>query len=49
VIGTVLYNEILVLPFWGFDQWTKDAILARKVADSEEKGQDTIGFTTNAL
>jgi hypothetical protein len=30
IFGTLLYNEIVVLPFWGFDQWTKVAIEARE-------------------
>ena len=30
VIGTLLYNEIIVLPFAGFDQNTKSAIEGRK-------------------
>ena len=30
IFGTLLYNEIIVLPFWGFDQWTKVAIEARE-------------------
>ena len=29
VFGTLLYNEIVVLPFWGFDQYTKVALEAR--------------------
>lgn len=27
--GTLLYNEIVVFPYWGFDQYTKEA-LAKK-------------------
>ena len=30
VFGTLLYNEIVILPFWGFDQYTKIALEARK-------------------
>ena len=25
IIGTIVYNEIVVLPFFGFDKWIKDA------------------------
>lgn len=32
VLGTLVYNEILVLPFLGFDQWTKVAIEKREAA-----------------
>lgn len=28
--GTLLYNEIIILRFLGFDQWTKEAIAARE-------------------
>ena len=30
VFGTLMYNEIVVLPFWGFDQYTKVALEARE-------------------
>jgi drug/metabolite transporter (DMT)-like permease len=30
VVGTVIYNEVLVLPFLGFDQNTKEAIAKRE-------------------
>ena len=26
VFGTLIFNEILVLPFWGFNKYTKDAL-----------------------
>lgn len=32
VIGTLVYNEIVVIPLLGFDQWTKDAIAKRDAA-----------------
>lgn len=32
VIGTLVYNEILVIPLLGFDQWTKEAIEKREAA-----------------
>jgi hypothetical protein len=37
VFGTLVYNEILILPFWGFDQNTKAAIQKRK-EENERKG-----------
>jgi drug/metabolite transporter (DMT)-like permease len=37
VIGTVIYNEVLVLPFLGFDQYTKKALANKeKLLDSNE-------------
>ena len=30
VFGTLVYNEIVVLPFCGFNLWTKDAIAERE-------------------
>jgi hypothetical protein len=36
VFGTLVFNEILILPFLGFDQSTKVAIARKK--ESEEKG-----------
>ena len=37
IFGTLIYNEILVLPCGGFDQWTKVAILKRQQSlDSDE-------------
>jgi hypothetical protein len=35
-LGTLVYNEILVIPFWGFDKNTKVAIEKRK---KEEQGR----------
>ena len=32
VFGTLLYNEILILPFWGFNANTKDKLEARASA-----------------
>ena len=32
VIGTLVYNEIVVIPLLGFDQWTKEAIAKREAA-----------------
>jgi len=36
VFGTLVFNEILILPFLGFDQSTKIALARKK--ESEEKG-----------
>jgi len=36
VFGTLVFNEILVLPFLGFDQNTKSALARKK--RGEEKG-----------
>jgi len=33
--GTLLYNEIIILPYFGFDQNTKIAIEERKRAEKE--------------
>jgi len=43
VFGTLLYNEIVVLPIWGFDQYTKVAIEARE----GKKKQDANYMTTS--
>ena len=37
VCGTLLYNEIIVLHFMGFDENTKEAIAAREGGDGEKK------------
>ena len=34
VAGTLLFNEIVVFPYWGFDQYTKEALAKKKGADS---------------
>lgn len=36
VFGTLVYNEILVLPFLGFNEWTKEAIEARDGAEKRD-------------
>ena len=36
IFGTLLYNEIIVLPFWGFDQWTKVAVESRQEKSKRE-------------
>ena len=36
VIGTLMYNEILVIPYLGFDQNTKEAIAKRAKENGEE-------------
>ena len=38
--GTFVYNEIIVIPYWGFDKNTKEAIKARKALEDGEKGED---------
>lgn len=41
--GTFVYNEMIVIPYFGFDQWTKEAIKARKKeADEAELGKDLL-------
>ena len=30
VFGTLLYNEIIVLPFWGYNQYTRAALAKKK-------------------
>jgi len=37
VAGTLLYNEIVVFPYWGFDEYTKEA-LAKKKGLSDRSG-----------
>ena len=46
VIGTLVYNEIVVIPFFGFDKNTKSAIEKRKVnpKGSMRKGEKDIDF-----
>ena len=36
VLGTLMYNEILVIPFLGFDQNTKEAIAKRNKENGEQ-------------
>ena len=36
VCGTLLFNEIIVIPLFGFNQYTKDAIAKRKLEDDDE-------------
>ena len=33
--GTLLYNEILVIPWFGFNEWTKDAIAKRQAEEGK--------------
>ena len=35
VFGTLVYNEILVLPFWGLDYYTRDNIAKREKAQKQ--------------
>ena len=41
VFGTVIYNEVLVLPFLGFDQYTKKALESKKqqLLETDEQGE----------
>ena len=36
VCGTLLFNEIIVIPLLGFNQFTKEAIAKRKLEDDDE-------------
>jgi len=36
--GTLLYNEIIILPYFGFDQNTKTAVEEREKAEKEDNG-----------
>ncbi len=40
VLGTLIYNEILIVPFLGFDQNTAVAIAARKNRGNSKIGQE---------
>lgn len=40
VLGTLIYNEILIVPFFGFDQNTAVAIAARKNRGNSKVGQE---------
>lgn len=42
--GTLVYNEILIVPIFGFDQWTKAAINAR--AGKNEDGSAKENYTS---
>ena len=35
VFGTLVYNEIVVLPFWGLDYYTRDNIRKRKIEETK--------------
>jgi drug/metabolite transporter (DMT)-like permease len=45
VIGTLIYNEILVLPFWNLDYYTRDNIAKREkeLRESNLKNEDEQG------
>jgi len=38
--GTLLYNEIVVFPYWGFDQYTKDKIAERAAAEGRVEARN---------
>ena len=42
VFGTLLYNELLVLPCMGFNLYTKDALAKRKASDELTTEEDLI-------
>jgi len=42
VLGTLIYNEILIVPFLGFDQNTAVAIAARKNRGNSKIGQEEV-------
>jgi drug/metabolite transporter (DMT)-like permease len=42
IIGTVLYNEVVVLPFGGFNEYTKDALKKKKLVDDEKQSLGTM-------
>lgn len=44
VFGTLLYNEIFILPFWGLDANTKDKLEAR--AATEKRDADFMSATS---
>ncbi len=52
ICGTLMYNEIVVIPYLGYDQWTKDAIAKRKNSDSRagarEQDQNYIATSPGA-
>ena len=45
VLGTLIYNEIVVLPFWGLDYYTRDNIAKREkeLRESNLKNEDEQG------
>ena len=57
VVGTLIYNEIVVVPFMGFDQYTADAIAKRELTSNGLKkslgsnyggGKDYMGTSPHA-
>jgi len=44
IIGTMIYNEDLVLPFWGFNQNTKEA---KKLRGDDQGNEADKGNVTN--
>ena len=43
-LGTLIYNEVIVLPFWGF----KEAV-ANHQADRDERNKDYLGMSPEAM
>jgi len=48
VLGTLLYNEIIIFPYFGFDQWTKVAIAAREGTASRGPDADYMATSPGA-
>lgn len=48
VIGTLLYNEIVVFPYFGFDQYTKVALAKRKEAEGRTSARQEYMATSPA-
>ena len=42
VLGTLIYNEILVLPFWKLDYYTRDNIAKREKEEKEKEDSDKL-------
>jgi len=47
-VGTLLYNEIIVIPYFGCNEWTKDAIAKRAQAEQliSKEEQDLLALET---
>ena len=41
VAGTLLYNEIVIFPYWGFDQYTKVALAKKKGLEERSAARET--------
>jgi hypothetical protein len=45
IFGTLMYNEILVIPILGFNQWTKAAIAKREEENGDGKRKNSLKDT----